>query len=150
MTVFEDLNPATGECLAEIPVTNPEELAAAVARARAAQPAWGARPAAERLELLRGIAARLEERAEELADLVTLEMGKPRKQALGEIASALRELAALGDERPGPDWETLIAECDAVFYAPAASLETPLEEDLVNRARSLAREFAGAMGRGRP
>jgi len=84
MTVFEDLNPATGECLAEIPVTGPEELAAAGARARAAQSAWGARPAAERLELLRGIAARLEERAEELADLVTLEMGKPRKQALGE------------------------------------------------------------------
>ena len=74
----------------------------------------------------------------------------PRKQALGEIASALRELAALGDEKPGPAWEALVAECDAVFYAPAPSLETPLEEDLVDRARSLAHAFAGTIGRARP
>lgn len=84
MSVLIDLNPATGECLAEIPITTAKELEAAVARARAAQPAWGARPVEERLELLRGISARMEERAEELADLITLEMGKPRKQALGE------------------------------------------------------------------
>ena len=85
MTVLIDLNPATGECLAEIPITSPEQLQAAVARARAAQPGWGAMPTAARLELLRAVAGRLEERAEELADLITLEMGKPRKQALGEV-----------------------------------------------------------------
>jgi acyl-CoA reductase-like NAD-dependent aldehyde dehydrogenase len=85
MSLIEDLNPATGECLAQIPVTEPAQLAEAVARARAAQPAWAAIATAERLELLRGAAARLEARAEELADLITLEMGKPRSQALGEV-----------------------------------------------------------------
>lgn len=85
MSVLYDLNPATGECLAEIPMTTAEELAEAVARARAAQPGWAAMPVAERLELLRGVAAGLEAREDELADLITLEMGKPRKQALGEV-----------------------------------------------------------------
>jgi acyl-CoA reductase-like NAD-dependent aldehyde dehydrogenase len=85
MNVIVDRNPATGECLAEIPVTGPAELAAAIARARAAQPAWGHLEPTRRLELLRGVAGRLEARAEELADLVTLEMGKPRAQALGEV-----------------------------------------------------------------
>jgi len=85
MSTLRDLNPATGECLAEIPVTSPADLEAAVARARAAQPAWEALGVARRIELLRGVSSRLEERAEELADLVTLEMGKPRRDAIGEV-----------------------------------------------------------------
>jgi hypothetical protein len=71
----------------------------------------------------------------------------PRKQALGEIASALRELAGLRGDKPGPVWEALVAECDAVFYSPAPALETPLERDLVDRAQSLAEEFVGAIAR---
>ncbi|MCS5635644.1 MAG: BatD family protein [Myxococcota bacterium] len=71
----------------------------------------------------------------------------PRKQALGEIASALRELAGLRGGEPGPAWEALVAECDAVFYSPVSALETPLENDLVERARSLAKEFVGAIAR---
>ncbi len=39
-------NPATGEKLAELPVAGPAEVEAAVAAARAAQPAWGALPGA--------------------------------------------------------------------------------------------------------
>lgn len=100
MNVIEDRNPATGECLIEVPFTGAQELAAAVARARAAQPAWAATETAERLQLLRGAAERLEARAEELADLVTLEMGKPRAQALGEVRgwakNTLVELEEIG------------------------------------------------------
>ena len=42
----------------------------------------------------------------------------PRKQALGEVASALRELGSLERGEPDPAREALIAECDAIFYAP--------------------------------
>ena len=84
MQTFSDLNPATGESLAEIPITSERELADAVARARAAQPAWGALSVEERADCLRGLGALLEEHAEELADLATREMGKPRAQSLGE------------------------------------------------------------------
>lgn len=85
MDTFDDINPATAETLARIPITSRAELAGAVARARAAQPAWAAMETAPRLELLSPVSARLEEQAEDLADLVTKEMGKPRSQALEEV-----------------------------------------------------------------
>ncbi len=37
MSVFQDCNPATGECIAEIPITSPAELQASVERARRRQ-----------------------------------------------------------------------------------------------------------------
>ncbi len=54
MQTFSDLNPATGESLAEIPVTSESELAAAIARARAAQPAWGGLTVEERASRMPG------------------------------------------------------------------------------------------------
>ena len=84
-TSLRDLNPATGEVIAEIPITTPAQLDAAVARARAAAPAWAALPVDERLALLRGAAARFEQRAEELGDLITREMGKTTKSAVSEV-----------------------------------------------------------------
>ncbi len=84
MLHFEDINPSTGELIAEIPSTSPEQLQAAVARARAAQPAWAALGVQERIKLLGAVSERLEANAEELADLISKEMGKPRAAALGE------------------------------------------------------------------
>jgi len=93
MSAIRDWNPATGECLAEIPSTTTEELAAAVARARCAQQAWGALSIEERLSFLRPISERLEAHADELADTITREMGKPRAQALGEVRGWARQAA---------------------------------------------------------
>jgi acyl-CoA reductase-like NAD-dependent aldehyde dehydrogenase len=45
-------SPATGEPVGEITVSTPAEVDAAIARARAAQPAWAARPAAERAAVI--------------------------------------------------------------------------------------------------
>ena len=81
---FDDLDPATGECIAKITVTTPAELDAAVARARAAQPAWEALGIAERCERLARASASLERRASEIADLAAREMGKVRGDALRE------------------------------------------------------------------
>tara|TARA_R110002126_G_scaffold1490_9_gene8789 strand:- start:3492 stop:4856 length:1365 start_codon:yes stop_codon:yes gene_type:complete len=85
MSMIHDVDPATGEPFAEIPCTTPAELAAAVARARAAQPAWAAMPASERAELIGRLADDLVTHTAEIAQLITREMGKVHKDALGEV-----------------------------------------------------------------
>lgn len=84
-TSIQNLNPSTGELIAEIPCASTEEVGAAVARARAAQPAWEALGLKERCRILGGIASGLAEHADELADLATREMGKLRREAKGEV-----------------------------------------------------------------
>ncbi|MCA8965027.1 MAG: aldehyde dehydrogenase family protein, partial [Planctomycetes bacterium] len=95
-TVLRDLDPATGECIAEIPVTTPAELAEAVARAREAWPAWADLGVEERCRRLAGMADGLRARGEELARTVSREMGKPfaqsRREAVGWADSLPREL----------------------------------------------------------
>jgi succinate-semialdehyde dehydrogenase / glutarate-semialdehyde dehydrogenase len=86
MSTIKNLNPSTGELLAEITCATSEEVQDAVARARAAQPAWEALGLEERCRVLGGIADGLAQRSDELADLATKEMGKLRGDAEGEVA----------------------------------------------------------------
>ena len=79
-------DPASGDLVGEVLRTSPEEVPAVVAAARAAAPGWGARSLAERLELLERAAPRLEAEVEALTTLVTREMGKPTKDARGEVS----------------------------------------------------------------
>ena len=85
MSTFADIDPATGETLADIEITSPEALEATVQRARAAQPAWAALAFRERRALLLEGSRRLEARADEAAELATREMGKLKEDALREI-----------------------------------------------------------------
>lgn len=71
------MNPSTGETVGRMPMATVADAQAAIAAARAAFPAWAATPSAERAEALAAIAARIEDHAEELARLLTLEQGKP-------------------------------------------------------------------------
>ena len=61
-----------------------EETAAAIAAAKAAQPAWAALPNIERAGCLRKIAALLRDRADEFADMLVVEQGKTRGLATVE------------------------------------------------------------------
>jgi betaine-aldehyde dehydrogenase len=74
---FKTINPATGEVLAEIAVDGPAEVAAAVARASAAQKEWASLPGAARGRILRRAADILRARNVELAELETRDTGKP-------------------------------------------------------------------------
>lgn len=98
MTLIRDLNPATGELIAEIPATTEDQLIAAVTRARAAAVPWAATPIDRRVELIEQAAAGLERRADELADLVTREMGKPREDALREVKGYVKHMPELAAE----------------------------------------------------
>jgi len=74
---FKTINPATGEVLAQIAIDGPAEVAAAVARASAAQQEWASLPGVARGRILRRAADILRARNVELAVLETRDTGKP-------------------------------------------------------------------------
>jgi len=80
------INPATGDVFARVPRASVADADAAIAAAKAAQPAWGARPIAERRAALIALADAIAARGDELARLLTLEQGKPLPEAQGEVA----------------------------------------------------------------
>jgi betaine-aldehyde dehydrogenase len=79
------IEPATEQVLAEMPHAGAEEADAAIARAKAAFPAWRAVAPGERASILRGLAAAIEDRVEELARLEARNVGKPISDARGEV-----------------------------------------------------------------
>jgi acyl-CoA reductase-like NAD-dependent aldehyde dehydrogenase len=79
------LNPATEETIAELPEPGVEEADEAVARAKAAFPAWRAVAPADRARLLRRLAGLVEEHGEELARIESRNVGKPISGARGEV-----------------------------------------------------------------
>ena len=82
-------DPATGEIIAEVADGTPDDAKAALAAAHEAQAEWAATPPRERGEILRRAYEELiEERADDLALLMTLEMGKPVKESKAEITYA--------------------------------------------------------------
>jgi acyl-CoA reductase-like NAD-dependent aldehyde dehydrogenase len=79
------LEPATEQVLAEVPRAGAEEVDAAVARAKAAFPAWRAVTPGDRALLMRRLADAIESRAQELSVLEARNAGKPIGDARGEI-----------------------------------------------------------------
>jgi len=76
------INPATGETLGYFEKTSPTALPQIVARAQAAQAAWGRVPIGERCARLRDLRDRIMAQRDALADAVVAESGKPRVEAL--------------------------------------------------------------------
>ena len=82
---FEVLNPATGQAIAQVSDASAEDGMAALDAAVSAQESWAHTAPRERAELLRNLFEIVMERAEELAVLMTLEMGKPLVETRGEV-----------------------------------------------------------------
>jgi succinate-semialdehyde dehydrogenase / glutarate-semialdehyde dehydrogenase len=81
-------DPATGETLRQVADAGPEDGMAALDAAVAAQAGWAAHPPRERGEILRRAFEAITARADELALLMTLEMGKPVAESKAEVAYA--------------------------------------------------------------
>jgi phenylacetaldehyde dehydrogenase len=79
---FDVHNPATGEVIAGVPSAGSEDVDEAVRAAREAFPAWRDLPPARRAELLWNLGTRISEATDELAQLETLDNGKPIGEAL--------------------------------------------------------------------
>jgi len=84
---LKSYNPATGDLVGEVPITAPDDIPGIVERSRAAQPAWEALGHDGRARLLMQAAESFLTRADELGRLITLEMGKPLREAIGEAKS---------------------------------------------------------------
>ena len=82
-------NPATGALIAEVPEATPEIVVESARAARAAQPAWGARPMAQRLQALQRFRVAVAAEVETLAATLTAEVGKPIRQSRSEINGLL-------------------------------------------------------------
>ncbi|MBN1956429.1 MAG: aldehyde dehydrogenase [Anaerolineae bacterium] len=90
--VIEVTDPATAEVLDTVPAGTPDDVARAVAAARAAFAAWRQVTAVERAQMLHGAAAKMREHFDELARLLTLEEGKPLPENEEEVDWSLNTL----------------------------------------------------------
>jgi 1-pyrroline-5-carboxylate dehydrogenase len=83
---FEDRSPInTDWLLGTFPKATPQDVADALAAARAAFPDWSRRRWPERVRLLRKVAALIEQRVYEIGAALALEVGKNRMEALGDV-----------------------------------------------------------------
>jgi succinate-semialdehyde dehydrogenase/glutarate-semialdehyde dehydrogenase len=81
-------DPSTGESIAAVADATPEDASAALDACVAVQAEWAAHPPRERGEILRRAWEKMTERSDDLALLMTLEMGKPLAESKAEIAYA--------------------------------------------------------------
>jgi betaine-aldehyde dehydrogenase len=85
----EVVNPATGEAIAEAPLSTADDVDRAVAAAREAFDGWAATTPGERALMLLKLADAIEDHAEELSDLESADAGKPRKAFLEDEIPAM-------------------------------------------------------------
>jgi aldehyde dehydrogenase (NAD+) len=117
------VNSTTEETIATIPGCTPVEVDHAVDAARDAFESWSTTPRAERAEAMSAIAAGLGERAEELTDTITQELGMPRKLTkMIQVGLGINHFAVM----------------------PAAMEEVRWEEEMGNSR--VLREAAGVLG----
>lgn len=90
--VLEVHNPATDEVLAHVPMSGGADVDAAVAAAAAAFPAWRATPPQERARYFFKLRQLLDEHREELARMITTEMGKTIDDARGEVQRGIENV----------------------------------------------------------
>ncbi|WP_349365038.1 MAG: CoA-acylating methylmalonate-semialdehyde dehydrogenase [Roseitalea porphyridii] len=82
-------NPATGEAIAELPLSTVDELDAAVETAKAALPGWAATPPLKRARHMFKFKELLDAHAEDIARAISREHGKTHDDALGEVARGI-------------------------------------------------------------
>ncbi|MBC7812123.1 MAG: aldehyde dehydrogenase family protein [Burkholderiales bacterium] len=95
---FDTFNPATEELIASVAKSGAADVDAAVKAAQAAYKKWRLTPAPRRGEILFRVAQALQDRKEELARLMTQEMGKVITEARGDVQEAIDMAFYMGGE----------------------------------------------------
>ncbi|MBI2640540.1 MAG: aldehyde dehydrogenase [Candidatus Sungbacteria bacterium] len=86
---FAKINPATGKEMAQVARGDKRDVEKAVKSAERAYEGWSQTLVIKRAEILREAVLKIRERKEELAEIVALESGKSKKDALGEVGAAV-------------------------------------------------------------
>jgi acyl-CoA reductase-like NAD-dependent aldehyde dehydrogenase len=108
------LSPWDGEPVTKVAVASEADVAAAVKAARDAAPGWARTAAATRAAALHAAATALEQAADELAQIMSAEMGKPvagARESIGAGIGTLRQYAELGPVHRG---RTLAGDAEAI------------------------------------
>ena len=84
-TLIHSYNPSTGEIVGSVPITPVDQIPSIVARSKAAQVAWGELTAQQRRDILAPVGEALLAKAETYGRQLTLEMGKPLQEGIGEV-----------------------------------------------------------------
>jgi acyl-CoA reductase-like NAD-dependent aldehyde dehydrogenase len=106
--IFEDRNPARlSEVVARFQRSVTADIDAAISAAQAAQPQWRATPAPVRGEIILRAALILERERERLARDMTREMGKPLKETLGDVQTAIDFGKFVAGEGRRPEGDTV-------------------------------------------
>ncbi|MFK0206409.1 NAD-dependent succinate-semialdehyde dehydrogenase [Agrobacterium sp. NPDC090283] len=95
---FDVTNPANGEVIATLPDMNRAETARAIVHAYKAQKQWKKKTAKERAVILRRLFDMMVANADDLATILTMEMGKPIAEAKGEILYGASYVEWFGEE----------------------------------------------------
>lgn len=82
------VNPTTGETLSSLPWASEQQVDSAIALAERGYRQWRKVSVAQRATTLRDVGAAMRARSEALAQMISLEMGKPIAQARGEVAKS--------------------------------------------------------------
>jgi len=85
MPSLQTITPVDGSIYVERPLAEPDEIAAVLTKAEAAQPDWQATALTERQALIGKAVDHLESKRDELAQEITWQMGRPISQSPGEI-----------------------------------------------------------------
>jgi malonate-semialdehyde dehydrogenase (acetylating) / methylmalonate-semialdehyde dehydrogenase len=93
-TLIDDLDPASGQLLARVPLSRAADVDRAAAAAAAAQPAWRAVAPQVRARAVRELGRVLDAHRDELAALVTRDMGKTTADAAGEVGRGIESIEA--------------------------------------------------------
>lgn len=89
MNLMKVTNPANGEVIKEIPKDSPQSVIEKFQRAKTAQKSWASESLAHRVEVIKAFRGKLERDKEELAQILTSEVGKPISQARNEVQGTL-------------------------------------------------------------
>lgn len=86
--MLQVINPATGKLVREVAAATTDDIDRVMERSETAYRAWRHTTFNERAKVLRDVAQYMRDHIETLAPLMTEEMGKPKKEALGEVTKA--------------------------------------------------------------
>lgn len=109
----------TDNALFDVPLGTAEDVAAAAAAARSAQPAWARQPVAARLAVLERWMAEIGHARDELTAAIVRDVAKPRRAADDEVDRAQAHIAAAATLLRGPDGDTVpVADGVAARHRP--------------------------------
>src|SRR4051812_20235616 len=97
---IQSINPATGAVIGSYPIDTPEKVNKALQQAQKGFEAWRKLSLRERGITLKAIAAELRKQKQSLAQLATMEMGKPIQQSLDEVEKCARTFDFYAKEGP--------------------------------------------------